>query len=101
MWLGVWLTSLCVLMLELALTRVFSATMYYHFAFLAISLALLGSGASGIAVYAGRNRLAAHPPPTGCSPSRWGCSRTAWWRRWPSPWPTHSPSSSVPEGWPA
>lgn len=62
MWLGVWLTSLCVLMLELALTRVFSATMYYHFAFLAISLALLGSGASGIAVYAGRNRLAAHPP---------------------------------------
>ena len=35
--LGVFLLSLCVLMLQLALTRVFSATMYYHFAFLAIS----------------------------------------------------------------
>jgi hypothetical protein len=49
--LGVFLLSLCVLMLQLALTRVFSATMYYHFAFLAISLALFGSGAAGVAVY--------------------------------------------------
>lgn len=48
---GVALVSLCVLMLQLALTRLFSATMYYHFAFLAISLALLGSGASGVFVY--------------------------------------------------
>jgi hypothetical protein len=40
-----------VLMLELSLTRLFSATMYYHFAFMAISLALFGSGASGVFVY--------------------------------------------------
>jgi hypothetical protein len=48
---GVMLVSLSVLMLELILTRIFSVTMYYHFAFLAISLALFGSGASGIYIY--------------------------------------------------
>jgi len=56
---GVGLVSLCVLMLQLALTRLFSATMYYHFAFLAISLALLGSGASGVFVYLMGRRLSA------------------------------------------
>jgi predicted membrane-bound spermidine synthase len=49
--LGVALVSLGVLVLQLTLTRLFSATMYYHFAFLAISLALFGSGASGVFVY--------------------------------------------------
>jgi hypothetical protein len=44
---GVFTVSLATLMLELTLTRLFSATMFYHFAFLAISLALFGSGASG------------------------------------------------------
>lgn len=48
---GVSLITLSVLMLELSLTRLFSATMYYHFAFMAISLALFGSGASGVFVY--------------------------------------------------
>ncbi len=48
---GIALTTLSVLMLELSLTRLFSATMYYHFAFMAISLALFGSGASGVFVY--------------------------------------------------
>src|SRR5690349_17565794 len=61
--LGVSLTSLSVLMLQLALTRLFSATMYYHFAFLAISLALLGSGASGVFVYLMGRRLAAERTP--------------------------------------
>ena len=51
LFLGVGILSLCVLMLQLALTRLFSATMYYHFAFLAISLALFGSGAGGVLVY--------------------------------------------------
>lgn len=50
--------SLCVLMLQLTLTRLFSATMYYHFAFLAISLALFGSAASGVALYLWQDRLA-------------------------------------------
>lgn len=55
--LGVFVISLCVLMLQLALTRLFSATMYYHFAFLAISLALFGSGAGGVFVYLFDRRL--------------------------------------------
>src|SRR6058998_3483975 len=54
---GVALVSLSVLMLELALTRLFSATMYYHFAFLAVSLALFGSGASGVFVYLLQRRV--------------------------------------------
>jgi spermidine synthase len=55
--LGVALTSLATIALELALTRLFSATMFYHFAFLAISLALFGSGAGGVALYALRDRF--------------------------------------------
>jgi predicted membrane-bound spermidine synthase len=54
---GIALISLSVLMLELSLTRLFSATMYYHFAFMAISLALFGSGASGVFIYLVQNRL--------------------------------------------
>lgn len=38
-------------MLELILTRIFSVKLYYHYAFMVISLALLGSGASGVYVY--------------------------------------------------
>ena len=38
-------------MMELILTRIFSVKLYYHYAFMVISLALLGSGASGIYVY--------------------------------------------------
>ena len=45
-------------MTELALTRIFSVTMYYHFAFLAISIALFGLSASGVTVYVIRRRLA-------------------------------------------
>jgi predicted membrane-bound spermidine synthase len=54
---GVAVVSLATLALELTLTRLFSATMFYHFAFLAISLALFGSGASGVFVYVLRPRL--------------------------------------------
>ena len=39
------------LMTELALTRIFSVVMYYHFAFLAISIALFGLSASGVYAY--------------------------------------------------
>ena len=35
------------LMFEIALTRIFAVTQFYHFAFMAVSLALLGYGASG------------------------------------------------------
>jgi hypothetical protein len=39
------------LLSELILTRIYSVTLGYHFAFLAISIALFGIGASGILVY--------------------------------------------------
>ncbi|HZT77031.1 MAG TPA: hypothetical protein VFA27_10255 [Vicinamibacterales bacterium] len=55
---GVALTSSTLLMTELALTRIFSVTMYYHFAFLAISIALFGVSASGVFAYTARRRLA-------------------------------------------
>ncbi|MGE0447762.1 MAG: hypothetical protein AB7P99_21235 [Vicinamibacterales bacterium] len=47
-------------MTELALTRIFSVTMYYHFAFLAISIALFGLSASAVLVFVLRRRLARH-----------------------------------------
>ncbi len=51
-------------MTELALTRLFSVTMYYHFAFLAISIALFGLSASGVAVFLLRRRLERSPTET-------------------------------------
>jgi spermidine synthase len=56
--LGLGLTSFGALLLELALTRLFSVVLFYHFAFLAISIALLGLGAGGVFAYLFRNRLA-------------------------------------------
>jgi hypothetical protein len=57
---GVALVSATLLMTELALTRIFSVVMYYHFAFLAISIALFGLSASGVFVYVARARLERH-----------------------------------------
>lgn len=48
---GVAATSLATLLLELALTRVFSVVYFYHFAFLAISIALFGLGVGGVFSY--------------------------------------------------
>jgi hypothetical protein len=48
---GVAATSLATLLLELSLTRVFSVIYFYHFAFLAISIALFGLGAGGVLSY--------------------------------------------------
>ena len=50
-YLGVALTTLATLVLELSLTRIFSVVFYYHFAFLAISIALFGLGAGGVFSY--------------------------------------------------
>jgi spermidine synthase len=54
---GVALVSAALLTTELALTRIFSVVMYYHFAFLAISIALFGLSASGVFAYVFRGRL--------------------------------------------
>src|SRR5688500_1537358 len=55
---GIAAISAALLMTELALTRIFSVTMYYHFAFLAISIALFGLSASAVLIYVLRHRLA-------------------------------------------
>ena len=51
LYLGLGFTTLAALILELSLTRIFSVVFYYHFAFLAISIALFGLGAGGIFSY--------------------------------------------------
>src|SRR5579863_7464757 len=54
---GLALTSFAALLLELSLTRLFSVVLFYHFAFLAISIALLGLGAGGVFAYVLKQRL--------------------------------------------
>ena len=48
---GIFFIALSTLFWEILLTRIFSATMYYHFVFLSISLAMLGFGCSGVVVF--------------------------------------------------
>jgi hypothetical protein len=48
---GLFLVTLSTLMLEIALTRIFSVTMWYHFAFVAISVALFGMTAGALLVH--------------------------------------------------
>lgn len=47
LYLGVFTTSMAGLVLEIALTRMFSVSLWHHLAFMVISTALLGFGASG------------------------------------------------------
>jgi spermidine synthase len=49
--LGVFLITLSGLVLEVGLTRIYSASVWYHFAFVAISVALLGWGLGGFTVH--------------------------------------------------
>jgi predicted membrane-bound spermidine synthase len=65
---GLALTSFGALLLELALTRLFSVVLFYHFAFLAISIALLGLGAGGVFAYLLKGRFSKYP-------TRWLASR--------------------------
>ena len=57
LYLGVFLLTLSGLMFEIGLTRIFSATIWYHFAFVAISVALLGWGLGGFALHLLKPRL--------------------------------------------
>ncbi|HTC93471.1 MAG TPA: hypothetical protein VK699_08470 [Terriglobales bacterium] len=52
--------SFATLLLELSLTRLFSVVLFYHFAFLAISVALLGLGAGGVFAYIRCEQLKRH-----------------------------------------
>jgi predicted membrane-bound spermidine synthase len=57
LYLGIFLVTLSGLMFEVGLTRIFSATIWYHFAFVAISVALLGWGLGGFALHLVRERI--------------------------------------------
>ncbi len=50
-YLGVGMIALATLMYEILLTRIFSVTMWYHFAFMAISVAMFGMTAGALLVY--------------------------------------------------
>ena len=50
-YLGLCITTLSTLMFEILLTRIFSVTMWYHYAFVAISLAMFGMTVGALVVY--------------------------------------------------
>jgi spermidine synthase len=50
-YLGIFLTSLSAIVFEISLTKIFSVTLWYHFAYLVVSLALFGLGAGGLAAF--------------------------------------------------
>ncbi len=58
---GIFLITMSTLVLQITLTRVFSSVLWYHFAFLAVSLALFGSGAAGQWIYLSQRRYAEIP----------------------------------------
>jgi hypothetical protein len=60
---SIFLLTLGVLLLEIACTRIFSFSLWYHFTYVAISVALLGYGSSG-AFLAASGRLARRDPAT-------------------------------------
>lgn len=51
---GLFLLSAGALLFQVTLIRVFSAAIWYHFAFLVVSISLFGIGASGVALALGR-----------------------------------------------
>jgi hypothetical protein len=48
---GLFLVTLATLMFEILLTRIFSVTLWYHFAFVAVSVAMFGLTAGALAIY--------------------------------------------------
>jgi hypothetical protein len=54
---AVFLITLSGLVFEIGLTRIYSATIWYHFAFIAVSVALLGWGLGGLALHILRQRV--------------------------------------------
>src|SRR2546421_5144076 len=54
---AIFLITLSGLILEVGLTRIYSASIWYHFAFVAISVALLGWGLGGFTVHLLKQRV--------------------------------------------
>src|SRR5947199_3641349 len=53
---AVFLITLSGLIFEIAMTRIYSATIWYHFAFVAVSVALLGWGLGGLALHLAKRK---------------------------------------------
>lgn len=56
---GVLVVSMSVFMLEISLLRIFSVVLWYHYAFVVVSMALLGLGFGGLTVAALRDKVRA------------------------------------------
>ncbi|MCK4719717.1 hypothetical protein KAU08_03610 [bacterium] len=54
---SVLLLNAFVLAMEISITRIFSVTMFYHFAFLAIGVAMFGFGAAGVVLYIWKDKF--------------------------------------------
>ena len=76
--LAVGLVAGSTLALQVLLTRIFSAALFYHFAFFAISLALLGTGAGAILLYLRPGVVEGSVPP-GSDPVMNSSRRLAMW----------------------
>ena len=48
---GLFLTAMATLAYEILLTRIFSVTMYYHYAFMAISIAMFGMSVGAVLIF--------------------------------------------------
>ena len=57
LYIGVFLVSLAALMLQIIQTRILSVVVWYHLAFLVISLAMFGLTAGAVWVYLRRDRF--------------------------------------------
>jgi spermidine synthase len=60
---GIFFISMGMLLQEIILTRIFSVTMFYHFAFMVVSITLFGIGVSGIWVYLNPKRFSRDQAP--------------------------------------
>jgi spermidine synthase len=73
---GIALLCFSNLMLEVLITRLFSATMFYHFTFMAVGLAMFGIAASGVYVFLNSSRFEADLPGHLARYSRWFAGAT-------------------------
>lgn len=68
---GIALVCFANLLLEVLITRLFSATMFYHFTFMAVGLAMFGIAASGVYVFLHAERFQADLPGQLAKYARW------------------------------
>jgi spermidine synthase len=73
---GVFLLAAGTLLFEITLTRIFSIAQWYHFAFMAVGLGMLGAAASGSLLHLLRSGLVSKPA-AGSPPRRSACAAHA------------------------